>query len=213
MKRLIAIGDIHGCYGLLLSLMEQIDFKPDEDVLVFLGDYIDRWSQSREVVEYVSKLRADHPDSVVLLMGNHEDMALKSTTVPKNVYDYSRLWRLNGGDWTLMSYNNEETQLMEFIKTLKLYHRVENYLFVHASLPLAVDPDNIDPIDDAEGLLWGRSHTYEGPMEVIVGHSIQDSGRIGQIGSTTLIDLGSFCYGKLAGYDVLNEKVYIAHAD
>jgi serine/threonine protein phosphatase 1 len=211
-ERIIAIGDIHGCFGLLMSLMEDIDFKPGKDLLVFLGDYIDRGSQSREVVEYLTNLRSDHPDSVVLLLGNHEDMALKSTQVSRDIYDWHRLWRLNGGDWTLMSYNGKEDALMEFIKTLKLYHRVENYLFVHASLPLGVDPDNIDEADDADGILWDRMHTYDGPIDIIAGHTIQDSGSIGQVKSTTLIDMGSFCYGKLIGLDVKNYKIYGAYA-
>ena len=42
-KRQIAIGDIHGCLNLLKDLVEhQIRLNPDADMLIFLGDYIDR---------------------------------------------------------------------------------------------------------------------------------------------------------------------------
>ena len=39
-KRILAVGDIHGMYEKLIALMEQVQFKPEEDLLVFLGDYI-----------------------------------------------------------------------------------------------------------------------------------------------------------------------------
>ena len=53
-SRLIAIGDIHGCYDLLRELLEyQIKFDPATDELIFIGDYIDRGPDSKKVVEYV----------------------------------------------------------------------------------------------------------------------------------------------------------------
>ena len=65
------IGDIHGCLRPLQRLLEKIAPQPGDEV-VFIGDYIDRGPQSREVVEYLLGL----PYRSVFLLGNHEKMLL-----------------------------------------------------------------------------------------------------------------------------------------
>lgn len=72
MRRFV-IGDIHGCGKALRTLIETID--PDtEDEIVFMGDYIDRGPDSRDVVQQVLDLR--ERCQVVALRGNHEIMLL-----------------------------------------------------------------------------------------------------------------------------------------
>ena len=56
MERIFAIGDIHGCFDKLIALMGIIDVDLASDTLVFIGDYIDRGAQSKEVVEYLVNL-------------------------------------------------------------------------------------------------------------------------------------------------------------
>ena len=42
-KRILDIGDIHGEYDKLVDLYDnKIKFNPPDDLLVFLGDYVDR---------------------------------------------------------------------------------------------------------------------------------------------------------------------------
>jgi serine/threonine protein phosphatase 1 len=53
MPRTIAIGDIHGCSKALAKMIELIDLQPD-DVLVPLGDFVDRGIDSKGVIEYQS---------------------------------------------------------------------------------------------------------------------------------------------------------------
>ncbi|HEU5393607.1 MAG TPA: metallophosphoesterase family protein, partial [Candidatus Methylomirabilis sp.] len=65
------IGDVHGCLTPLQRLLDKIGPGP-ADELVFIGDYIDRGPQSREVVELVREL----PGRITLLIGNHEKMLL-----------------------------------------------------------------------------------------------------------------------------------------
>ena len=52
-KRILAMGDIHGMYEKLVSLMELMQFNPDDDMLIFLGDYIDRGPDSVRCLQYV----------------------------------------------------------------------------------------------------------------------------------------------------------------
>ena len=54
-NRLIAIGDIHGEYFKLASLLDKLDIK-DNDEFVFLGDYIDRGLYSRKVINKLIEL-------------------------------------------------------------------------------------------------------------------------------------------------------------
>ena len=66
MSKTYVMTDIHGRLEDLLRLMDQI---PPGSKLIFLGDYIDRGSQSAEVVAYVRSL-----EGAICLRGNHEDM-------------------------------------------------------------------------------------------------------------------------------------------
>lgn len=69
-SRLIVIGDLHGDYECLKTILSNIDL--DEAFLVFLGDYIDRGDRSPQVVYEVLSLKLKKPSSILLLMGNHE---------------------------------------------------------------------------------------------------------------------------------------------
>ncbi len=50
MGKIFAIGDIHGCFENLSRLMDKISIRPEEDTLIFMGDYIDRGPAAFEVV-------------------------------------------------------------------------------------------------------------------------------------------------------------------
>lgn len=69
--RLVCIGDVHGCLAELLELLGRVDPKP-EDVLVFLGDYVDRGPRSGEVVEFIRAICASRPGTYAV-MGNHDE--------------------------------------------------------------------------------------------------------------------------------------------
>jgi len=60
MKKIFAVGDIHGCLTRLRDLMSRIEMDDENDTLVFIGDYIDRGKSSREVVDYVLELKNTH---------------------------------------------------------------------------------------------------------------------------------------------------------
>lgn len=52
-SRVLAIGDVHGMYEKLIKLMDKIRFNPDEDLLIFLGDYIDRGPDPGRCLQYI----------------------------------------------------------------------------------------------------------------------------------------------------------------
>lgn len=100
-RSLTAIGDIHGCFDLLYPLVEQILVEtPRPGDLVFLGDYVDRGPQSREVIEYLCALPARSPLDCHFVRGNHDEMLLKFLHDPSA----GAAWCEFGGRETLRSY-------------------------------------------------------------------------------------------------------------
>ena len=68
MARHLAIGDIHGCVSALRTLVDFVALR-DDDIIVTLGDYIDRGPDSRAVLDFLIDLGKTHHH--VALRGNH----------------------------------------------------------------------------------------------------------------------------------------------
>ncbi len=174
MKKIFAIGDIHGSYDRLKTLMDKIPIDFSHDTLVFIGDYIDRGPHSVEVVDYLMQLKNRVP-GVIFLKGNHEDM------LDKFINGDDRLtYLLNGGQQTLDSYLTKPVQSdfypippdhMDFFKSLRLFYETEEFIFVHAGLRPRVPLESQKPQD----LLWIRdkfiSTKYDFGKRVIFGHT------------------------------------------
>jgi serine/threonine protein phosphatase 1 len=174
MKRIFAIGDIHGCYDRLKTLMGKIPIDCSRDTLIFIGDYIDRGPHSVEVVDYLIHLKKRVPE-VIFLKGNHEDMLDKFLTGADRF-----TYLLNGGQQTLDSYLTKPVQSeffpippdhMEFFKSLRLFYETEEFIFVHAGLRPRVPLKS----QNTEDLLWIRnkfvSTKYDFGKRVIFGHT------------------------------------------
>ncbi len=152
--KIFAVGDIHGCHRKLLSLMERLPIDADTDFLVFLGDYIDRGPQSRDVIEYLLEVRSKVRNTVFLL-GNHEYALLEYCRTGN--LDYLRMLRSMGVEETLSSYSNSAVcslgdlsflpaEHIRFLESLRLYFRLDGYLFIHAGTIPGEDLDNC-PLD------------------------------------------------------------------
>ncbi len=174
-KRVIAVGDIHGTLHKLIPLMEKI-VPSDDDRFIFLGDYIDRGTRSKGVVDYLIAFSQKFPASI-FLRGNHEQMLLDALAENGIIPDGSRLRDLsprfarnawvcdtaillqNGGMETLASYGGGLGRIPEehraFFRQTQLMHRHRRFLFAHGGF----DPDQ--PLDDQKDpylILWQRDH-------------------------------------------------------
>lgn len=69
-RKIVFVGDIHGCYDTLMQYPDFKDGLKDDTEYIFLGDYIDRGNQNYKVLEFLGKIK-DLPN-VCLLEGNHE---------------------------------------------------------------------------------------------------------------------------------------------
>ena len=110
---IFAIGDIHGCLNQLTSIHDQIlnykNYKKEEDLLIYIGDYIDRGPKSKQVVDQILQLK-NKEIRTVFLMGNHEAMMIDFLF---NKINNLKNWLNNGADQTFKSYDIE---VVEFIK-------------------------------------------------------------------------------------------------
>jgi serine/threonine protein phosphatase 1 len=172
--RVFVIGDIHGCLDMLDRLMDKIDWQPDRDRLIFLGDYIDRGQDSRGVVDYVVGLTRCSPH-VECLIGNHEVMFLDYL----NGKD-EELYFLNGGWSTLRSYGMDKglkakslipSEHIAFFRSLKTYIELEDYYIVHAGFR-----PGIEIVEQSlNDMVWIREpfiHSrYDFGKRVIFGHT------------------------------------------
>jgi len=210
-RRVYAVGDIHGRRDLLDRLIAQIvddaATRPGgKNVLVFLGDYVDRGPDSRGVLD---RLAGPMPDGfeTVFLKGNHEDMLLRFLAGPGP----ADMFLGNDGATTLLSYGCPLYGEMEFARLcmldtlpnehgwflngLRLMHVEGDYLFVHAGVRPGVDIG--DQVED--DLLWIREEFLDWreplPKMVVHGHSVtsrpeQRAYRIG-------LDTGAWSTGRL----------------
>lgn len=169
-----AIGDIHGEFDKLLKLISLLNLKK-EDLLVFLGDYIDRGKKSFEVIEYLYELNKKY--NCIFLRGNHELM-LRQYLTGKPEGDF---YLYNGGRTTMSSYEKYgfvinpfdyllPREHISFMQRLKPYYETDEYIFVHAGImpeiKLEDTPDTV--------LYWDRDFNYEdykGPKTVVYGHT------------------------------------------
>jgi serine/threonine protein phosphatase 1 len=224
--RIYAIGDIHGRLDLLRQMHEQIcDDAASAGAMrkkvIYLGDYIDRGLESRQVID----LLLDAPlvgFDAVYLKGNHEQVLLEFLEDPS----VGPNWFFFGGDATLYSYRvagaspgidaarlaRVRTAFAEalpdrhlaFYRSLALQHRAGGYLFVHAG----VRPGLPETRQVEADLLWIREDFLDSTADhgavVVHGHTIMPDPvvRPNRIG----IDTGAYASGKLTALVLEGEE-------
>lgn len=171
-KRLLAVGDIHGYVEKLIALLDQVQ-PSDKDRIIFLGDYIDRGPDSKEVINYLLDLKAKLPKSV-FIRGNHEQQFLNMAFSGK--LEDVEIFLKNGGDACLASYGGVKAipiEHIKFFKATKLWHLEDvadqQYLFVHAG----VRPNRPLEQQEVKDLLLIREPFLKSPKpmgETIVVH-------------------------------------------
>ena len=177
MMRTFAIGDIHGRLDLLEDLVGRIE-PGKEDILVFLGDYIDRGPRIVETIDYLIDLAKEVP--CIFLRGNHEDMFLEFLEFGTN----KSLYFANGGMKTVESYLGGELFVShthvahalsqkhrDFYANLRWYYEDRYYIYVHAGIRPGVPMFRQERHD----LAWIRDDFIFSPTglskKVVFGHT------------------------------------------
>ncbi len=211
--RVLAIGDIHGCKRALDALLDAIDPQPD-DLLITLGDYVDRGPNSRGVIERLLALRETH--RLIALKGNHDQMMLNARHDGRAVHD----WLCYGGGTTLESYAHDTfcggledvpQRHWDFLeKGCCLFHEIDSHFFVHANafpnVPLAEQPQYM--------LMWEKlddPQPHESGKIMVCGHTAQKSGLPLNLGHTICIDTFVYGDGWLTCLDVKSGQIWQAN--
>src|SRR4051794_40277227 len=100
-----AIGDIHGCFDKLKSLIAACEAVSEgkDARFVFIGDYVDRGPDSRRVLDFLIQQQLQRKDRFICLRGNHEEMLIGAAERGRSDRDLMNWWA-NGGEQTLDSY-------------------------------------------------------------------------------------------------------------
>ena len=133
MKRTLVVGDIHGGYRALLQILERANVTT-ADTLIFLGDYMDGWSESPEVLDFLIQLNQTH--TCIFIKGNHDELVIDWLEERFENINES-MWFKHGGKATVEAYANidkvKKKEHIAFLKELKNYYLdSENRLFIHA---------------------------------------------------------------------------------
>lgn len=181
-SRLFALGDVHGCADELRAILDHLrgpcGFGPD-DLLIAIGDYIDRGKASRVVIDQLLEFKQAFPRTI-FLRGNHEDMLLGFLGFGGH---QGQVYLANGGITTLREYEVRDMHdpqhvveqipelHLEFFRGLERYVAVGRFVFAHAGLnPLRGLASQVD-----EDLFWIRdefiNNIHHFDRTVVFGHT------------------------------------------
>lgn len=212
--RHLAIGDIHGCFDSLRTLVDFVGVNAD-DTLVTLGDYVNRGPNTNAVIDWLISQHAT--GRLVALRGNHEIMMLNARD---NAGSFET-WLAVGGRQTLASYapfDGDAGKITDipdhhwhFLEhRLVASYEIETHFFVHAnaypSLPLEDQPDVM--------LYWEPFHfpaRHQSGKTMICGHSSQKSGLPLNHGHAVCIDTWACGGGWLTCLEVQSGTIWQAN--
>jgi len=220
------IGDIHGALRALQQIVKEID-PQQEDTLIFLGDYVDGWSQSADVISYLMELDALY--RCVFIKGNHDAWCEDwlNGSLP------NQTWMFHGGKLTVESYkhytDSEKGIHLEFFNRMQNYYVGErNRLFIHAGFSSMHGPQHEHYISNYswDRTLWEMALTMDKRIlkdsklypkrlllfsEIYIGHTPTlnyDVGEPMQACNVWNIDTGAAFYGRLSAMNIDSKEIF-----
>lgn len=213
------IGDVHGYFETLQELLKKLDYT-DDDVVIFMGDLIDKGPNSKAVFELVTKA-----ENFFSIRGNHEEM-LRLSLTPKYKGRMKKSWLKYGGTETLKSINpDQEKAIIEAKKWIPVIEKfptelvLDNFRLVHAGynpLKSLEEQSNRD-------MMWNRDiftsgNIFDMERQIIVGHTPIHDLETGKFGSNWLnaqfrdenitkiiaLDMGIFLHNENSGLIALD---------
>ena len=187
LARTLALGDVHGCSAALAAVLAAVDPRPD-DLIVAVGDYVDRGPDSAGVIATLIELGGRC--HMIPIRGNHDQLMLDAR---RGGHDLD-LWLRLGGDATLASYGSSldgvPVEHWAFLAATCVDSvRTATHLFVHGGvvpeLPVERQPPAV--------LQWQPfppERPHVGGKVVVCGHTRQRSGRPATVGHAICLDTG-----------------------
>lgn len=217
-KNVFVVGDLHGCYTLLMDKLKELNFDFENDVLLAVGDLVDRGPENEQCISLINE------PWFHTIRGNHEDFCIMGATDFRIEVHHKAT--NNGGTW-LYKYN--EAERIEIVKPfhdlplmMEVNYSGKKFGLVHADLPvmdwdvlkLMVEHDdpwhNDRPIRDH--VIWSRNLVNYSYAEianidyVFLGHTVLNAPKY--VGNAIFIDTGAV-FGNGRELTVLNLKDFL----
>lgn len=166
-RNIWVVGDLHGCYTNLMKKLETIGFDTKKDLLISVGDLVDRGTENVECLELITFpwFRA--------VRGNHEQMMIDGLSERGNVNH----WLFNGGGWFFnLDYDKEilakalAHKADELPLIIELVSEGKKYVICHADYPC--DEYEFGKPVDHQQVIWNReriSNSQDGIVKEIKG--------------------------------------------
>lgn len=118
------ISDIHGAHKALEQCLQRANFNNDIDLLICLGDTADGYPDVKKCFTELIKVK-----NMIYILGNHDSYLYQFFETKVIIRD----WLFMSGRSSLLSYKEKVNQThLKFMRKAKLYHEMDDMLFVHA---------------------------------------------------------------------------------
>ncbi|MGB0176320.1 MAG: metallophosphoesterase family protein, partial [Owenweeksia sp.] len=166
--KILVIGDVHGCYHTLKALVDKY-WDPDEQILIQLGDLINKGPHSGKCIRYWQKLESDFPKKTVLLRGNHEQILLDYFYKNKQEASVKSLAQ------NIENEGLDLAKVCDWLRIKGLKWESEGVLVTHAG----IGKNTEDPFDikSNRGVLLNRSPLQRLDKVQVVGHTMVSGGK------------------------------------
>lgn len=195
--RVFAVGDLHGCFDLLMRGLDRINFNTSHDTLISVGDLIDRGPRSLDVLKLL------HEPWFYAVRGNHEDMLLNAARSPED----RKILRENGGQWWFELPFSEQREAVELAQSMPIAIQIDSPIgvvgVIHADI---LNTQNWDvftyllktgDLRVIQAAMWGRQRIkargeawVEDAPRIFAGHTIVP--KPGRLGNVFYLDTGAF---------------------
>ena len=228
--RTLVIGDIHGGLKALKQLLGRAVIT-ENDRLIFVGDYVDGWSESAEVIRFL--IRLSKTNDCVFVKGNHDVWCENWLRHGKA----EKVWLEHGGKSAVESYSrfsiDEKKDHLSFFEQLKPYYLDgENRLFIHAGFTSihGVEHESYESTFYFDRTLWemamavakktdGNSKLYPRLLthykEIYIGHTptinFNSEDPMNAL-NVWNVDTGAAFYGKLSALDIDSKEIFQSEA-
>ena len=211
------IGDVHGCYFTLKSLVEKVRSKYPLISIYCVGDLVDRGDHSLEVLDFILS------EKISFTPGNHDLMFYAFFKEPGSMM--AKAWIQNGADSTMKSYEKRTEKIEEHliaIKNAPLFISNDDCFISHAGisenfkskLPEDIfsnlaDVNNVltNDLYDKDSILWCRTKLLNIGKLQVVGHTHRKEIFYDENSNVVYIDTSAFGMNKLSAVIIENNKV------
>ncbi len=143
--KIIIVGDTHANYDLSKKTLMQ--YLTNNNLVIFLGDYVDRGDNSYKNLEFLLYMKSKYPN-IVLLAGNHETYYIKK-------FRPSDFWHDIEDD-----YENIYDLLEKYLNKLPVLLKLGNKVLTHAILPIMNSLEVLNKSKDLKDLYKNNSSLF-----------------------------------------------------